>query len=386
MKLLVFSHPAVIPVNQQIFVEVEKLTGWDLTLVGPSNWIDDYGIVRCIKSTDNLKGKIVQIPVWPPASIPLHLYRSTLIFLLRAIQPHAIYVHNEPYAASTAQILAANQLSGIGASFGFYSAQNIEKSYPPPFRWTERWVHQKSSFAFPCSQTVLDTLRAKGYTGPASLLPLGIDPDTYQPNPDDSHVFTNLEYNEDILFGYVGRITEEKGLKTLFRALASLPNDLRWRLAILGNGPLEAELRSLGKNLGLADRIEWLGYVEHTKVPSYLAKFDALVIPSETQTNWKEQFGRVIIESLSCGTPVVGTDSGEIPHLLRRTGGGIIVRERDPEALAAGLVEIACHPEKRRHLAQSGGRYVRSHYNQKSLAQIFADSIASVHSSPNYAH
>src|SRR5438128_792895 len=74
--------------------------------------------------------------------------------LLRRLVPDAIYVHHEPYALATAQVLrAARDFHG---AFGFYSAQNIEKRYPRPIAALERAVHRRADFAFPVTEAVLD--------------------------------------------------------------------------------------------------------------------------------------------------------------------------------------------------------------------------------------
>ena len=68
--------------------------------------------------------------------------------------------------------------------------------------------------------------------------------------------------------------------------------------------------------LPISGQVLQIGFVPHEETPRYLAAFDLLVLPSETQPNWKEQFGRVIVEALACGVPVIGSDSGEIPNLV----------------------------------------------------------------------
>jgi len=381
MKLLVVSHPCVTPINQELYAKVEELTGWKITLVGPSNWIDDYGTVRSLERWDAFSGEIVPVPVWVSGNIPVHVYRTSFVSILRSVEPDAVYIHNEPYAASTAQVLLARNLTQSTAAFGFYSAQNIVKSYPPPFRWTEQWVYRSSSFAFPCSETVLETLREKGYHGQATHLPLGIDPQLYRPVSKNEET-RGAQTEQSILFGYVGRVTQEKGLATFFEALATLPNKLKWRLVIVGTGKQEEYLCRLSSALKIDDRIEWVGYVDHTEVPSYLSSFDVLVVPSETQPSWKEQFGRVIVEALACETPVVGTDSGEIPRLLERTQGGITVQERNANSLAEGLRTMALRPNLRRRYAQQGAEYVRENLSHRSLAEIFARSIRQAVSKP----
>ena len=85
----------------------------------------------------------------------------------------------------------------------------------------------------------------------------------------------------------------------------------------------------------------------------WYAQFDVLVLPSHTTATWKEQFGRVIIEALWCGVPVVGSDSGEIPWLIGLTGGGLRFPEGDPNTRRR-LTELRTSPELRRQLTRTG--------------------------------
>jgi glycosyltransferase involved in cell wall biosynthesis len=78
------------------------------------------------------------------------------------------------------------------------------------------------------------------------------------------------------------------------------------------------------------------------------------VLPSRTTPTWKEQFGRVIIEALGCGVPVVGSDSGEIPWLIGLTGGGLVFPEGDVGKLAEQLNTLRAAPALREQLASSG--------------------------------
>ena len=84
------------------------------------------------------------------------------------------------------------------------------------------------------------------------------------------------------------------------------------------------------------------------------ARFDVLVLPSRTTPTWKEQFGRVIIEALWCGVPVIGSDSGEIPWLIELTGGGLVFPEGDSDALARGCSSYATRRRLRAGLAERG--------------------------------
>jgi len=330
-------------------------------MLNPNRW-SDY------------QGQLLTIPVWKSGNIPLHAYRSRFIPLLQELQPDAIYVHHEPYATATAQVYLANRLS-LHRPIGFYSAQNIFKSYPVPFRQTERAILQNSHFAFPLSNSVEQVLHQKGTGVETTVLPLGIDPEVYFPRSQAQEVAKDLRTTEqEILIGYLGRIVEEKGLKTLLYALEQI-KELPWRLIMVGSGSYEQEFDAIAQNLQLQERINRLGYVPHVEAPVYLSAFDMLVIPSETRPNWKEQFGRVIIEAIACGTPVVGSDSGEIPYLLQATGGGVTFPEGQPEPLAQQLRQLILNPALRWQLVEQGRQVIRQNYTNSSLAQRFAQSI-----------
>jgi glycosyltransferase involved in cell wall biosynthesis len=374
MKLLIISHSCITPINQQFFAEVEQQTGWDLIIVTPSMWKNEYGNTLNPEQWPEFKGQLLSIPVWNSGNIPLHIYRSILIRLFLKLQPDVIYVHHEPYSIAAAQVYIANRLS-LKRPIGFFTWQNIFKQYPYPFQQLQKFVFKESSFAISGSVSAEQVLRDKGYLGKSSVVPAGIDPNIYYPVSKSEELKRQLRLaHNEILIGYLGRIVEEKGLKTLLHALQKL-QDLPWRLILVGLGTYEKEFDTIAENMNLKHRISRLGYVPHPEAPLYLSSFDILVLPSETRSNWKEQFGRVIIEAMACGTPVVGSNSGEIPHLIRRTCGGLIFQEGDPEDFAEQLNQLILDSSLRRRLAEGGRASVLQNYTNSSLAQHFAQVI-----------
>lgn len=85
---------------------------------------------------------------------------------------------------------------------------------------------------------------------------------------------------------------------------------------------------------------------------------DLLVLPSVNLPRAREQFGRVIIEAMACEVPVVGSTSGNIPHLIGQTGGGATFREGDPAYLAAVLEDLIVNPKRRMELGTIGAACV----------------------------
>ncbi len=374
MKLLALSHACVTPVNQAFFATVEAMTDWDITLVIPSSWDGEYGTKTATRWPD-FSGRIASYPVVLSGNVPLHVYRSRFVSLLREEQPDAIYVHHEPYGLATAQMYAANEWVGH-RPIGFFTWQNLEKTYPMPFRHLERWIYRKSDFGFSGSDSATETLRAKGYDGPVTLLPGSISPARHKPSRKRDAIRKQLGIaREERVVGFMGRIVEEKGLSCLLNALATM-DAIPWRCVLVGDGEYRSTLEAEAVERGLSDRLHFTGYVPHEEAPDYLSAFDVTVMPSETRANWREQFGRVIIESMACGTPVVGSDSGEIPHLLRRTGGGLVFPEGDSDAFGRHLQTILSDDAKRASLTKCGRQSVIQDYTDRAIAQQFIRTLA----------
>jgi glycosyltransferase involved in cell wall biosynthesis len=164
--------------------------------------------------------------------------------------------------------------------------------------------------------------------------------------------------------GYAGRLVAAKGLDVLVAAAAGLDGVA---LRFVGNGPLRGELEARAAARGVPLEIETT--VAHAEMPAAYASFDVLALPSRTTPAWSEQFGRVLVEALSCGVPVVGSDSGEIPWVIESTGGGLVVPEGDARALRDALRRLRDDPALRRDLARRGSERVRARFSVEAVAR-----------------
>jgi L-malate glycosyltransferase len=360
MRLAVVSHPCITPVNQDFYARVQAQTGWDITILLPRRWKNDYGRQRA-ERWPAFRGDLVALPVALAGNIPLHVYVARLRRRLRALRPDVVYVHHEPYAAATFQMLRAAR--GLdGTAIGFYSAQNLNKHYRWPVSGWERSVYSRADFALPVSNQVAGVLQAKGYRGQIEVLPLPIDTESFTPVAVNSRPFTA---------GYVGRLAEEKGVDTLLEAMAMLEGE-DTRLLVVGEGPARGALTARASELGLGQRVTWAGYVAHDTVPHVYRDMDVLVVPSKTVPSWKEQFGRVVIEALASGVPVIASDSGELPTLMHDTGGGWTFREGDSRQLAE-LLDAARtgSREDPRAMGARGRQAVARMFDVERVAQRF---------------
>ncbi len=371
MKLLVISHSCATAINQRLYAELEAVTGWSITLAIPAHWKDEFGNALDEPPFPGLRGKVLKVPVLANGNIILHVYRKAWKSFLQREGFDAVYVNHEPYALATAQICQATPRE---VRLGFYSCQNIAKKYPFPISALEKFVYDRSSFAFPITETVAEVLRAKGFRGDLTVCALPLDPAQYHPRDEAENLALLPRKSGDIVIGFVGRLVESKGLRTLAAALSQL-RDIPWKLVLIGKGDFEEEFRRLGDKEGIADRFQFLGYVPHDETPRYLSAFDVLVLPSETQPNWKEQFGRVITESLASGTPVIGSDSGEIPNLIRASDGGLIFPERDATTFAQALRILLTNPVLRTEHAARGMAWARDNVSLRAIAGKMASTL-----------
>lgn len=369
MRLLAVSHSAVVEVNCRLYTELAARTGWEIEVMAPARWPSEYGGAG--HRPGPARGFTMQpVPVWLPGRIPLHLYRSGLARRLEQFRPDLVFLDEEPYSAAAAQV--ALLCAARRVPLALYTKQNLRKRYPPPFRWTEQWIYRRAASILALSAEVRGVLRAKGYRGPCRLLDHAVDLELFTPG---SGAELRARFGlEAPVIGYLGRLTAAKGVDLLLDALAQLREE-PWTALLVGAGPCESELRARAAQAGLAGRVVLAGAAPHAEAPRYLRAMDVAVVPSRTTPGWKEQFGRVIIEALACGVPVIGSDSGHVPHLLRETGGGWVVPEGDAAALAGQIREALRDPVGRAERAAAGGAAVRRRYTYAAVADALADAL-----------
>ncbi len=371
MRILIVSHACATPANQRLFKFAAERRGWDVTMLIPRLWKSEYGRTLVPSRLEGFSARLETARVFMSGSIPLHVYARSIGKLLNKLDPDVIYVHNEPYALSTLQCVLANQMT-LRRPIGFYSAQNIAKRYPIGFRHAEQFVYRHCQYAMPITPDVGGVLRSKGYSGSTQTISVGFDGDAYRCEPRAARQRQLDRAGQPLSVGYIGRFVEEKGLSTLFDAVALMQNSAKLRM--IGGGPMESALREKAKILGIEGRIEWAGFSTQDQMPRIYQALDLLVLPSETRTNWKEQFGRVLVEAMASGTPVVGSNSGEIPNVIAECGGGIVFPEGEAASLARLLDDLCEQSEVRADLAGKGAHGARVH-SWDRVADRFADAI-----------
>jgi glycosyltransferase involved in cell wall biosynthesis len=352
MRVVMVSKALVVPAYQRKLEEIAAHPDVELIAVIPATWDGrpyEAGYTRGYRT-------LVQ-PIRFDGSFHV-FYLPTLGRILRELRPDIVHIDEEPINFATA--LATRQALAAGARPLFFTWQNINRPYPPPFHWFEQYVYGRSAYAIAGNAEAVDVLRAKGYGGPCAVIPqFGVDPDLFVPRP-ESAVRTARPFT----IGALNRFEPHKGVDWLLEAVSGLAGD--WRLRLVGTGPLADEIVPKAARWGIADRVTVERPVPSTDVPALLHQLDAVVLPSLTTSWWKEQFGRVLIEAMACEVPVVGSDSGEIPNVIG--DGGLVVRESNVRDLRDAFARLMADPELGRALGRRGRTRVLAEYTQARIA------------------
>ena len=347
------SKALVVAAYQRKLEVLAQQPGIDLTVVVPQAWDGQPyqpGFVQGYRT-------LVQ-PIRFDGNF--HLFHfPKLGRVLNELRPDILHVDEEPYNLATA--LAVRQSLAAGARPLFFTWQNLLRRYPPPFSWFEQYVYARCPVGIVGNTEAAEVLRQKGYQGQTPVIPqFGVDPDLYSPAPSAETVS-----NRPFTIGYVGRLTPEKGIDVLLQAAGQLAGE--WQLRVVGTGPLRDMIPSRAVELRIAERVTVDTWVPSTQVPTLMRQLDVLVLPSLTTPAWKEQFGRILIEAMACGIPVVGSDSGEIPHVIGN--GGLVTPEGDPAALCAALARLQADRSLRTDLGQRGRARVLAHFTHARIAE-----------------
>jgi glycosyltransferase involved in cell wall biosynthesis len=348
-RLLTIGHSYVVANNRRLAHEmaVQGNGRWRVTVVSP----------------EHFRGDMREIALEPIAGEASVVRRAAMRF---DRNPHLMWYGNarrilsgdwdlvhcweEPFVLAAAQIARA---APPRARFVVSTFQNIQKAYPWPLSAFERNVLTRADGWIAFGETVHETMvkHADQYRQkPSRVISPGVDTSAFVPDPAAGRrIRQRLGWSDEArVVGYVGRFVPEKGLAILTAALAA--SNASWCALLVGAGPLEGDLHTFAASF--PDRVQVVTGIPHGEIPQWLNAMDILCAPSLTTGRWREQFGRMLIEAMASGVPVIGSDSGEIPYVLGDTG--LLVPEGDAGAWTHAIDLLLGDDEMRTRLAARG--------------------------------
>ncbi len=277
---------------------------------------------------------------------------------------HAHFLHTPTSVARYAAIL-----SGLPFSI---SAHAKDIWTIPDWEAAEKLAAAR--FAVTCTKAGAARLRALAPPGRVDLIYHGLDlarfpkPETPRPPRDGA------DASQPVTLISVGRLVEKKGYEDLLRALSLLPADLHWRFRHIGDGPLKAPLRRLAADLGIADRVTWLGPEPQGVVIAELRQADLFVLASRIAKDGdRDGLPNVLMGAASQELACVATRISGIPELIEDGASGVLVAPNDGAALAQALAALIRDAPRRRWLGESArARLARDFASAPGIARLAA--------------
>ncbi|MEM9923734.1 MAG: hormogonium polysaccharide biosynthesis glycosyltransferase HpsO [Cyanobacteria bacterium P01_D01_bin.50] len=378
MKILVASHTYIVDLNCEKLRALSRLqSDIEVTVVVPKRWRPG-GVQNKIIETeyrDEGNFRIVPISNFSQNHQGLLTFGADLVPLLQKFRPHIIHVEQGSRGLAYAEMITLNGLLGLKAKNVFFTWWNLPYNLKFPISVLENYNLDNSHGIISGNQDGAEILRDRGYKGPIKVMPqLGVDESLFTPKAQPELASKVGIEPDDFVVGFVGRFVPEKGIMTLLDALVKI-KDKSWKFLLLGRGELKDEILQKATEKGIKDRILLVESVPHNEVADYINLMSTLILPSETtykfktltSVGWKEQFGHVIIEAMACKVPVIGSDSGEIPHVIGDAG--LIFPEGNVEELANCLRQLIDNPDLTENIAQIGYTKAMAQYTNTALAK-----------------
>jgi len=357
MKILIITRSFVREVNELVrYIVHHSELPWTFHLVFPHD----------AHLEDSLPASVSMRRMYWSRQIRTACYGPSLLIDFWRFQPDIVQVFEEFSGLLAFQSFVLRSLVVSNSKALVYSAENILHNVRPVLRPSMRYVMKRASLAFVCSHGVKDVLLQEGFPAPIEVFPLGVDTNKFYKFP-VNRLKRQLKLDEKFVISYVGRLCEFKGVFLLLDLMRRLPEHVH--LLLIGSGPEEQSLIQRADSYGIKHRVHFAGAISYKELPRYMNCIDVGIIPSLTTPYWKEQFGRTIIELMSCEVPVIGSASGSIPGMIG--DGGYIVEEANIQQLHSAVRKLMVSPEESLQIGDKGRKRVLKLYSVPVMGELF---------------
>lgn len=379
MRLVVVGHSYVTRFAQAKYVAMKQVVpDLSLRLIVPPAMGHTFGTFVFERADGLAEEEVVTLPARLRRSHMTYWFNPARVAaVLRSFVPHHVHIEEDPHSLVGVEMVALAKRICPAASLSFFLWDNLGRRPMFPISVLKRALTTYSLDR--CDLVVCGNvdaqrlLPAKGYHGRSVVLPqVGVDPDEYLGPPDeDTWNRVRGRSPDQVLIGYMGRFSREKGIPELLRALETL-GALPWRCVLIGNGPLGDQLRGEWKQR-LGERLVILEPVPHLRVSEFMKCFDIFVFNSRTTPRVKEQLGLSLVQAMMAGVACIGSASGAIPDVVGQAG--LVVPEDDHEALRRALESLIASKAERTRWGALAKQRALAHYSHRVVAERYASAF-----------
>ena len=203
------------------------------------------------------------------------------------------------------------------------------------------------------------------------ILPDGVDTETFNPNVNGDEI--RKKYGRFIFSS--GRMVERKGFIYLVEAVPYILKEFpKMKLIIGGDGPERKNLENEVNKLKIENNVIFPGFISDEDFPKYMKSADVFVLPSIVDSKGDtEGLGLVLAEAMACGVPVIGTKVGGIPYIIKNSGGGFLVEQKNPKELAEKIIMLLKDEKLRKEMGKIGRKYAKEKFGWGEIAERYYD-------------
>lgn len=257
-------------------------------------------------------------------------YLKGLTKTLNKIKPNLIFSEDDPFLINTFRACKYSKSKGI--PFIFFSWDNLFVNTKGPYKYFENYVIKNCTYSIAGTKDVKKVMIRKGINSKKIIIlpQSGIDINLFKPKKNK---------NIDVL--YAGQISEHKGIKTIMRSIDLLDSNIKW--VFLGKGPMKKELINFSKKRKNIKIYDW---VDYHKMSDFLSLAKMFLYPSIPNKNWEEQYGFAMLEAMSCGVPVIASNTSGPNAIITNFKDGILIDIDNEIELAEKIKFLLDYPKE----------------------------------------
>jgi glycosyltransferase involved in cell wall biosynthesis len=385
LNLIIISHAYVYSAYRAKIEALSEYYDLNITLITPEFGLEGGGQKVYAEQYEDKQYRHIILSGYFTGKLNFFVFKN-LKSTLQSLNPGIILLEEEYWTQIAAQVTYVTKKFFPHTKLILLSQENIchiwekeaetlyQKFRYASFHFIEKYVLSRLDgliFQFPeVWQDFENHIDNLGFKGKRGILPqLGVDYNRFADNsPQLQEIRTELELDDNtFIYGYIGRITPEKGIEDMIHAFENWDKD-NTKLIIIGNGDTEYvnQIKQLVSTLKLDDIVIFKNAITFEDIPAYFQLFNISLLLSHTTPIWKDQFGRVLVESMAAGTPVIGSDSGAIPLVIGETG--YIVAEKDILSTREALNDAYTNKEKYKLLSKSSQARANTEFSYEAIA------------------
>jgi len=278
--------------------------------------------------------------------------------------------------------LPAVRMSNLPMVVSLHGSDVFMSERRPLLGRAARMAFRRASAITACSDDLAQRSEALGAPQRPVTVPYGVSTELFSPSPDEAKNLASklgLARDQPVVLA-VGRLVHKKGFEYLVEAtprIRAVHPD--FQVVIAGRGDLERDLMERARRLGVAGNVRLVGNVERGELNAYYALATVVAVPSvRDDAGNVDGLPNVLLEAMASGSPLVASDVAGIPQAVRDKKDGLLVAEKDPEAMAGAILELLDTPELRKNLGASARERAREVFDWNRVGERFESIFRSV--------